>query len=489
MAPMVLCSELAYRMLVRNYGIEVCYSPMLRASLVMKGYQELVKLYEENYQEAADKPPIVNINTCSTFINKLFHMPDVKTNDQNDTWLAFGDYHLDDIPKLVIQLCGNDPQELAQATAILLEYYTTTTTTTSATTTTTTKANREADTTDKATSARTTILGIDLNLGCPQACARKEKFGAFLAEDCPDLALECVQAMRQAMDEYRNKYSISCQDQTNHSTDCSMKKPSSATFTTRLSCKIRPVPGESLSMNNNSDRTTLEYAQSLVDAGCELIAIHCRDRTDKNYGNVEWQIANQLVTHLDVPVVVNGGICSMECAHEIVTNDCPNVAGVMIAQGLLENPRMLSTMQPLIEDGIDRDENSQNYHICDIASEYLEFAEEYGPISSPFFLRRHLRWIFRKQLQSATTKCPQKSEYKSNWRAQLWTFLVRPYLTHIDQFRMFIMMYVDKCACQCPDRLVPHKQRLLSSQVEDCPITFSTIKKYTLKLVEEEETK
>jgi hypothetical protein len=65
---------------------------------------------------------------------------EVSSNNNNniltheDVRLAFMDHHLDDVPTFVIQLCGNDPSELAHATQILLDYYTTTTTTTTTTT-------------------------------------------------------------------------------------------------------------------------------------------------------------------------------------------------------------------------------------------------------------------------------------------------------------------------------------------------------------------
>jgi hypothetical protein len=101
---------------------------MLRASLVIKGYQELQNLYGE-MNTLTTTPISISTVSRATFL-------EASSNNNNniltheDVRLAFMDHHPDDVPTFVIQLCGNDPSELAHATQVLLDYYTTTTTTT-----------------------------------------------------------------------------------------------------------------------------------------------------------------------------------------------------------------------------------------------------------------------------------------------------------------------------------------------------------------------
>jgi hypothetical protein len=113
---------------------------------------------------------------------------------------------------------------------------------------------------------------------------------------------------------------------------------------------------------------------------------------------------------------------------------------VMIAQGFLVNPYLLEV-------------DSSNHHQQKVdpavmAAEYLEFVEKYPPPSS-LFITRHFRWFFRSQLQPQTRR---KEEFKC-WRARLWTFLVRPYLQTVYQFRQVIVMYVYKSGSEMPSSL------------------------------------
>ena len=357
LAPMVDGSELAFRMMCRKYGATVAYTPMLRAHEILR----------------------------------QFCCDDVTKSTEEIAVIPFPSRPPEDQP-LVVQLCGNDPSELANAATQLLSHY------------------------------DGTLMGIDLNLGCPQEIAEKENIGAFLAENEPERACQCIAALKEAVN-----------------------------GRCRVSCKIRLVSNSSKGNGGNSDgdgdgnsdgdedgeddddvsAATIQFAQRLVAAGVELIAVHVRRREDKHNGPPDLLTAQALVEALDIPVVINGGISTREQAlHVLNVTRCH---AVMVAQGFLTNPRMLM-----------EEKKEFNAEQCaSMAAEYLDFCEKYRP-PTPYYIRKHLRWIFRSLLQGPSSDAPKKWRRqweKEQWRNQMWHYISRSYLTSLWQFRQVVHLF------------------------------------------------
>lgn len=347
MLQMVRGSELAFRALARANGVRQCYSPMLRADQVLIAYERWK-------------------NKESLLIT------------HEDGQLFVWDSCADDAG-LVVQLCGRDPSVLAAATTAVLDLF-----------------ERHH---------HNSVQGIDLNLGCPQVCAERGGFGAFLAQNDPDLAVQCVQTMRNALDQYVKDASTS-----------PLPPP-------RLSCKIRLL---------EDDEATLYFCRALQGAGCQTLAVHCRRITDQHQGTADWKMARKIVTHLDIPVIVNGGIQTPCDVRAVLA--ATGAHAVMVGQGFLANPGFLKE---------DREMDP-----ADIAAAYLTHVEQHPPISC-LFLQRHMRWFFRSALQPNTK---HKREFQ-DWKARLWTFLARPYLQTLEQFQQVVVLYAQLSGGQIPTSL------------------------------------
>lgn len=271
--------------------------------------------------------------------------------DTSETNLFRRDHLSDGDAPLVVQICGNDPRTLREACSTILKEY-------------------------------QHVSGIDFNLGCPQTCAEFGKYGAFLVENEPETALECVRTMKDTIQ-----------------------------GTARLSCKIRLL--EDLEQ-------TINFAKKLEQAGCDCLAVHCRKRTAKFDGKADLNAGKQVVEALDIPVILNGAdITSIEDVKAVLEQT--GCTQVMVARPILANPYLFHPESPPPQE---------------MASRYLQFVQKY-PVVDHRYLHLHIRWFFRSDCQP-----PQENAFDpSNWKHRLWNFLHRPYLVQFEQWRDVVMLY------------------------------------------------
>ena len=180
---------------------------------------------------------------------------------------------------------------------------------------------------------------VDLNLGCPQGIARKGHYGSFLMQD-KDTVRSIVETL-------------------------------SAGLEVPVTVKIRVFP---------DDQETLEFAQMLQDAGCDLLTVHGRTKEMNKtaVGAIDWDIIRRIKEQLSIPVFANGGVETPDdIARCLAATGCD---GVMSSEGVLENPALFADANNT--PGVDTS-------FLELARQYLGFATLYPPVSDKI-VRAHL---------------------------------------------------------------------------------------------------
>ena len=264
---MVDASELAFRLLCREHGAELAYTPMLNARLMATEPAYVSRHYDAGGTSSEDRP-------------------------------------------LVTQLAGHDPGHLATAARLC-----------------------SADS-----------LAIDLNLGCPQEIALSGRYGAFLLEEEPEVALRCVRAL--------------------------------------VAATSRPVTAK-MRLQATRERT-VEIALRLQEAGVSALTLHGRTRLQtrrqRGIGSADWDAVREVARALTVPVVSNGGIASAHCVVACLEHTAAQ--GVMVGEALLENPALF--MANRRHDGTYIDQDA-------LAARYLELCEAHPPRKGIGLVKDHCR--------------------------------------------------------------------------------------------------
>ncbi len=152
--------------------------------------------------------------------------------------------------------------------------------------------------------ARSGADALDLNMGCPVPKVCKTGAGAALLDD-PDLAVAVAKAAAEG---------------------------SGLPITVKLRSGRRP-----------GETSGLELAKRLVgEAGVAAIALHPRSAAVHHKGQPDYELAARLVSELDAPVILSGGLRERE--QILGAFEQTGASAVMLARGALGNPWLFSSV-------------------------------------------------------------------------------------------------------------------------------------------------
>ncbi len=179
--------------------------------------------------------------------------------------------------------------------------------------------------------------GVDLNLGCPAPQLRRQGAGVFLTSD-PDQVCLLLRTLRKCT-------------------------------SLPVSAKIRL--GESLDAEK-----LVDFCRMLEGEGIDLLTVHGRMNGEKFCRRPRWECIAPVKAALNVPVIANGGIFSVEDARKCL--HLSGADGLMLGRGAACQPWLFADIARkiygLTESGSGRDRRGVYFRFCELLQE--RFAEE-----------------------------------------------------------------------------------------------------------------
>lgn len=151
---------------------------------------------------------------------------------------------------------------------------------------------------------------IDINMGCPVNKITKKGGGSSLLRK-PKVAQEIVKEVVNAVDV-------------------------PVTVKTRIGW-------------NDEEITILDFAKLMEDAGAQMITIHGRTRAQGYNGNARWQWIARVKEVLNIPVIANGDVFSVESAIQCL--QITGADGVMCSRGTLGYPFLVGEIDYFLRTG------------------------------------------------------------------------------------------------------------------------------------------
>jgi tRNA-dihydrouridine synthase len=190
---------------------------------------------------------------------------------------------------------------------------------------------------------------VELNLGCPQMCAKNGHYGAFLMDD---VALVC-----------------------------DMVRTLAKHLSVPVLAKIRIFP---------EYERTLAYATAIVDAGASVLTVHARTREQKRSALflADWSVIRRLVDDLGhrCAIVANGNVRSRADAERCL--QATGAVSVMSASAILVNPALFDESEVESESVLARGV-ARNASSIDKAIRYLELVAQHGAPSANVLYHLH----------------------------------------------------------------------------------------------------